>query len=199
MMRHMGLFKSDPAAADRKALTEAEAELAARPTDVRLLMKVAELAHKAGQTAQAAQHYAQAASRYAEEGFLLKAVAVNKIAAGLSPESPELCEQEANFYAQLELIQDAFESLKRAIALHDARGDKPGAFAARRKLLAVDPDNAAGRVALAEFFVGQGKVDQALEELARVAVQLHLDGKHRDRDRVKARIAFLEKKLQPTG
>jgi Tfp pilus assembly protein PilF len=160
-------------------------------------MKAAEAEHRLGQSAEAAQHYASAANRYAEEGLLLKAVAVNKIAFGLTPDSPELMEQEANFYAQLELIHDAFESLRQAIALHEKRGDKVNAFAARRKLLAIDPDNAAGRVALAEYFVTQGKVDQALEELAKVAVQLHLHGKHRDRDRVNARVAHLKKKLSP--
>lgn len=197
MIPAMGLFKSDPQEAEKKALSEALEQLSKRPTDVRLLMKAAETEHKLGHGPEAAKHYAAAANRYAEEGFLLKAVAVNKIAAGLTPDAPELWENEANFYAQLELVQDAFDSLKKAIALHETRGDKPSAFAARRKLLAIDPDNAAGRVALAEFFVAQGKVDQALEELSKVAVQLHLDGKHLDRDRVKARVAFLKKKLQP--
>ncbi|MBS2029056.1 MAG: hypothetical protein JST54_14230 [Deltaproteobacteria bacterium] len=193
----MGLFKSDPQAEDKKALSEALDELKARPSDVRLLMKAAEASHKLGQGFESARYYAQAANRYSEEGFLLKAVAVNKIAAGLLPDAPELMEQEAEFYAQLELVQDAFESLKKAIALHEKRGDKVNAFAARRKLLAVDPDNAAGRVALAEFFVTQGKVNEALEELAKVAVQLHLHGKHRDRDKVNARVAYLKKKLMP--
>jgi len=197
MMLAMGLFKSDPQSAEKKALNDALDELKARPTDVRLLMKAAESSHKLGVSYDAAKFYAQAANRYSEEGFLLKAVAVNKIAAGLLPDAPELMEQEAEFYAQLELVQDAFESLKKAITLHDKRGDKTNAFAARRKLLAVDPDNAAGRVALAEFFVTQNKVTEALEELAKVAVQLHLNGKHRDRDRVNARVAYLKRKLQP--
>jgi thioredoxin-like negative regulator of GroEL len=70
-------------------------------------------------------------------------------------------------------------------------------MAARKKLLAIDPDNAAGRVALAEFFVARGDVPRAMEELAKVAVQLHLHGKHLDRDRVNARVAALKRRLSP--
>src|SRR4051812_27965582 len=123
----MGLFKSDPQAADRKQLDDVLENLKARPTDVRLLMKAAEAEHKLGLPEDASKHYALAAERYAEEGFLLKAVAVNKIAFGFAPTSPELLEAEAGYYAQLELISDAFESLKRAIVLHEKRGDKPSA------------------------------------------------------------------------
>lgn len=197
MILAMGLFSSDPQSAEAKQLAELLAQLATRPTDVRLLMKAAEAEHKLGLLAQAAGHYALAAERYAEEGFLLKAVAVNKIAFGLAPGSAALLEAEAGYYAQLELVPDAFESLKRAIALHEQQGDAAAGLAARKKLLAIDPDNAAGRVALAEFFVQKGDVPRALDELSKVAVQLHLHGKHHDRDRVNARVAALKRRLAP--
>jgi hypothetical protein len=190
----MGLFKTDPQAAEKKSLVEAQEQLAKAPNDVRVLMRVAELEHKLGMAAEAGSHYARAASRYAEEGFLLKAVAVNKVAFGLCPTSAELLEREAEFYAELELIIDAFESLKRAIQLHEQRGDTERAFAARRKLLAIDPDNAAGRVAEAEFALAKGKVAEALDALAKVAVQLHLEGKTEPRDKVNARLTFLKRK-----
>jgi tetratricopeptide (TPR) repeat protein len=191
----MGIFKTDPQAADRKVLAEQVEALKKNPTDVRALMRAAELEHRLG-LPEASPHYARAAIRYAEEGFVLKALAVNKIAYTLQPESPELFEKEAEFYAELELIADAFESIKRAIALHDARGDKPRSLASRRKLLSIDPDNAAGRVALAELLLQDGKNAEALDQLAKVAVDLHIQGKPAARDRVNARLAYLRRTLK---
>ena len=152
----MGIFKSDPQAADKKALGEQLDALKKNANDVRALMRAAELEHKLG-LPEASDHYAHAASRYAEEGFVLKAVAVNKIAYTLVPDSPDLLEKEAEFYAELELIHDAFESIKKAIALHDARGDKPRSLTSRKKLLSIDPDNAAGRVAARRAVAARGQ------------------------------------------
>jgi tetratricopeptide (TPR) repeat protein len=195
----MGIFKTDPQAADKKALAEQLEGLKKAPTDVRLLMRAAELEHKLALTTDASQHYGRAALRYAEEGFLLKAVAVNKIAYTLVPDSPELLEREADFYKELELIHDAFESIKRAVHLHERRGDRPSSLASRRKLLTIDPENAAGRVAVAEMLVQEGKNAEALDQLSQVAVDLHLQGKHAARDKVKARLAYLRRTLHVAG
>ena len=191
----MGIFKSDPQAADKKALAEQLEALKKNGADIRALMRAAELEHKLGMP-EASDHYARAAVRYAEEGFVLKAVAVNKIAYTLRPDSPELFEKEAEFYAELELVHDAFESIKKAIALHDARGDKPRSMASRKRLLSIDPDNAAGRVALAEILLQEGKHTEALDQLAKVAVDLHIQGKPAARDRVNARLAYLRRTLR---
>jgi tetratricopeptide (TPR) repeat protein len=191
----MGIFKSDPQAADKKALGEQLDALKKNTSDVRALMRAAELEHKLG-LPEASDHYARAASRYAEEGFVLKAVAVNKLAYTLRPESPDLFEKEAEFYAELELIHDAFESIKKAIALHDARGDKPRSLASRKKLLSIDPDNAAGRVAVAELMLQEGKHREALDQLSKVAVDLHVQGKPSARDKVNARLAYLKRTLK---
>lgn len=191
----LSLFRTaDPLAAERKALMDLLEEMDQRPNDVKLLMRAGELEHKLGRPSEAAIHYANAALRYATEGFVLRAVAVNKIAYGLTP-VPELLEQEAVFYAQLDLLQDAFESLKRAISIHTQRGYADKAAAARRKLLDLDPDSAAGHVAIGEEHIARGRFAQAIESMNRANTTLTEAERADEQQLVKARLRFLELKV----
>jgi tetratricopeptide (TPR) repeat protein len=194
----MALFKSDPQAAEKKALAEQLQLLEKTPQDVRILMKAADLHHRLGQLKDAGPLYARAARRYAEEGFFLKAVGVNKVAISLRPEDPFLLEEEAALYNQLDLGLDAFESMKKAIALHEKSGNKEGEAAARRRLVEIDPDNLAGRVAIAEELVTRGSLGPALDQLDKVAGELSVLKRTIDLDRVKGRIDFLREQL-PKG
>jgi tetratricopeptide (TPR) repeat protein len=187
----MGFFTTDPQAADKKALAEANELLSRSPGDVRTLMRVAELQQKLGQTEAAAQVYARAADRYAEEGFGLKAVAVNKVAYTLVPR-PALYEREFELYLDLDLLHDAFESLKKAIDAYESQGNWDAAAAARQKLLVIDPDNAAGQVAVAEAQVAEGRLAEGIASLNKLINQL---GSQPDlRERVHARVAVLRRR-----
>jgi len=63
------------------------------PDDVRIHVKLAELREKTGDTEKAVLDYIQIAGVYAEQGFVVQAIAINKIVLRLDPERTEIKER----------------------------------------------------------------------------------------------------------
>ncbi len=77
----------------RKALELFEALHKAEPDDLRVHVKLAELREKLGQKERAVRDYIQIANAYAEQGFVVQAIAINKIVLRLDPERTEIKER----------------------------------------------------------------------------------------------------------
>ncbi len=63
------------------------------PTDIRSFVKLAEMKEKTGDTQGAIRDYIEIASIYAEQGFVVQAIAINKIILRLDPDRTEVKEQ----------------------------------------------------------------------------------------------------------
>jgi CRP-like cAMP-binding protein len=78
---------------DHKKALELFAELhKEKPEDLRIHVRLAELYEKTGDTARAIRHYTQIGNAYAEQGFVVQAIAVNKIILRLDPSRTEVKE-----------------------------------------------------------------------------------------------------------
>jgi len=65
----------------------------AEPKDLRTYVKLAELREKTGDSVAAVQDYIKIAKAYAEQGFVVQAIAINKIILRINPEKTEVQER----------------------------------------------------------------------------------------------------------
>ena len=77
----------------KKALELFEELHKAEPDDLRVHVKLAELREKLGQTDKAVKDYIKIANAYAEQGFVVQAIAINKIVLRLDPDRTEIKER----------------------------------------------------------------------------------------------------------
>lgn len=76
-----------------KALEFFEALHKAEPNDLRTYVKLAELREKTGDSVGAVKDYIMIAKAYAEQGFVVQAIAINKIILRIDPEQTEVQER----------------------------------------------------------------------------------------------------------
>lgn len=91
----------------RKAIERQQELVAANPTDVRLLQKLGELFHKAGEMESAAGIFARAATQHGRDGFFLKAVVLMKQVLTLNSKLVTEREDLAGWYLALSMNAEA--------------------------------------------------------------------------------------------
>jgi len=74
------------------------------PKNFHLLVRIGNLLEKMGKRAEALGSYRNASEKYAQNGFLVQAIAVNKIILRLDPSQSQIHDQLADLYAKRELV-----------------------------------------------------------------------------------------------
>jgi len=92
--------KWDKALEDYRTLSKLE------PKDLRLRLKIGECLGKLGKKSEAIDAYKEVAARYARDGFLLQAIAVNKLILAIDPSQEYVQKELARLYAKKGLIVD---------------------------------------------------------------------------------------------
>jgi len=115
------LFFADKYEKEMKELREKALQDA---KNLHLQVKIGDLLEKMGKRAEALEAYRKASERYAKEGFLIQAIAVNKVILRLDSSQVKIHEQLAELYAKQEVAVE--ESIKRKV-------DVAGRAAARQE------------------------------------------------------------------
>jgi cAMP-dependent protein kinase regulator len=84
----------------RKALEKFQKHCSQEPQDLRSKLKVAELMERLGQRKEAVQVYQKVAEAYAQDGFLLKAISINKMILRIDPSSKDANNRLAQLYTK---------------------------------------------------------------------------------------------------
>jgi len=84
----------------KKALEYFQFHCAEEPEDLRSRQKVAELLERLGQKEEAVQMYRKVAEAYAQDGFLLRAISINKMILRIDPSSKDVNDRLAQLYAE---------------------------------------------------------------------------------------------------
>jgi tetratricopeptide (TPR) repeat protein len=175
-----------------KAIKLYEKILAEDPKDVRVLLKVAELHQKKGDSAAAAAAFGRAAETYSNQGFFLKAVAVYKQMMKLAPDDVWVNEQLAGLYQQLGILSDAMAQLQLVAQGAEKAGDGVKLLDVLRRMIDLDPDNAASSVKLGELYVKTGQPKLALDQFRRAAEGHKRNNRTDEYVKVAERIALLD-------
>ena len=155
-----------------KALKAYDKILAEDRREVRTLLKVGEIHQKKGDSAAAATTFNQVAEIYGEQGFFLKAVAVYKQIAKLTPDDVRVNEKLAGLYQQLGLLNDATNQLQAVATAYEKAGDQGRHLDVLRRLLDLDPENVVTCQRLGDLYAKANRATEALELYRRAAVQL---------------------------
>ncbi len=175
-----------------KAIREYQRIIEDDPKDIRILLKVGELYQKRGDNREAAATLLKVADSYASDGFFLKAAAVYKQVLKLNPSLLDVNVRLAELYQQLGLMSDAMQQFQLVAASYEKQGNAQAVLAILKKLVELEPDNAASRVRLAEAYSAENMTGEAIAELTRVAAQLKLNSRTEEYTKVAERLIFLD-------
>ncbi|BDG09018.1 tetratricopeptide repeat protein [Anaeromyxobacter paludicola] len=174
-----------------KAIKLYEKILSEDPKDVRVRLKIGETQQKKNDLSGAAETFHLCAQAYGEQGFALKAVAVYKQIARLTPDDPRVPEKLAALYQQLGLLSDAMGQMHALAQSWERAGDEAKVMDALRRMAELDPDNVATAVKLGELYVRGGQPGPALEQFRRAAAALKKTARVDEYLKVAERVASL--------
>ena len=155
-----------------KAIKAYERILAEDKKEVRTLLKIGEIQQKKGDSPAAAATFNQVAEIYGEQGFFLKAVAVYKQIAKLTPDDVRVNEKLAGLYQQLGLLNDATNQLQAVATAFEKAGDQGRHLDVLRRLLDLDPENVLTCQRLGDLYAKANRGAEALELYHRAAAHL---------------------------
>jgi tetratricopeptide (TPR) repeat protein len=173
-----------------KALAEFAKVVQEDPKDTRTWLKMAELHAKRGAADQATEIYLKTGELYTEQGFFQKAVAVYKNVLKLSPSYVQGHFKLAEVFKRLGLVSDAVHQYELAAFTYQKTGRPTEALGALRAIVELTPDNVVSRIKLAELASQAGATDEAIQEFARAADQLKVQGRYEEYTRVAERLLF---------
>jgi cAMP-dependent protein kinase regulator len=87
----------------KKALAEFQKITTLEPMDLRARLRVGDLLQKLGRTGEAVVQYKQLTRDYAKEGFLIKAISLNKIILRIDPSQEDINKELADLYARTDV------------------------------------------------------------------------------------------------
>ncbi|MBS2028273.1 MAG: tetratricopeptide repeat protein [Deltaproteobacteria bacterium] len=178
-----------PGKPTRGAIARLLESLAKDPDNARILQRLGELHQRRGEVPEAVSYFTKVGAQYELDGFFLKAVAVYKQVLKLE-EVPPIRFKLANLYQQLGLMRDAMTELGIVAKLFEEQGGGDALGDVLRKMVALDPDNVASRIKLAELYVREND-PRALEEFGRAASYLERNERWVDLLKVANRMRFL--------
>jgi tetratricopeptide (TPR) repeat protein len=173
-----------------KALAEYAKVVQDDPKDTRTWLKMAELHAKRGAADQATEIYLKTGELYTEQGFFQKAVAVYKNVLKLSPSFVQGHVKLAEVFKRLGLVSDAVHQYELAAFAYQKTARPIEALGALRAIVELTPDNVVSRIKLAELASQAGATEEAIQEFARAADQLKVQGRYEEYTRVAERLLF---------
>lgn len=177
-----------------KAIKEYRKVLTADPKDARIQQKLGELYARNGDSAQAIDCFQKVAEGYTADGFLLKAIAVYKQIIKINPDRIDINFILAQLHQQLGLLGDAMAQYQAIVTHYEAAGNITACLETLHKIVELDPDNTVMRIKLAELYVKQSMIDDAIQELLKVSEYLKKNNRTDDYIKISERIVFLDPK-----
>src|SRR5438270_7257338 len=127
----------------QNAIAEYEKILKSDANDLTVMNTVGDLYIRVGRLDEGLQAFRKVADAYAAEGFMVKAIAMYKKMAKLSPSASDCMQKLAELYSSQGLFSDARAQYTSLAELHMKAGNVDAAVAVYRKVLELDPENAA--------------------------------------------------------
>ncbi|HVH87318.1 MAG TPA: tetratricopeptide repeat protein, partial [Terriglobales bacterium] len=158
------------------AIAEYEKILKQDPKDLTVLNTIGDMYSRLGQSDRAADYFRKVGDAYASDGFVVKAIAMYKKLTKLGPASPESLIRLAELYTQQGLYNDARAQYTAIADQYLKNNDRENATGILKKMLELDPDNAAMQAKVADLYHKLGKNEEALGIYFSSAQSLHQRG-----------------------
>lgn len=159
------------------AIREYRRVLQDHPEDVNTLNRLGDLYARIERYDEAVDLFQQIAEGYADDGFFVKAIAIYKKIIKLDPTHLVVYERLADLYHKQGLINEARTQYQVLADYHLKHDDPGGAIDVYRQMVDLEPGNPSHHVKLAELYVDQDRVEEAMEEYATIA-ELMIEAGH---------------------
>lgn len=154
-----------------KAINEYETWLKQNPKDWNTVRVVGDLYHRIGRNDEAIKSYALVADAYKRDGFNVRAIATHKMILRLDSQNEGAMRNLAELQADEGLLMEAKSHYQTLVELYNKQGHKRRAAEVFKKLAEIDPQDVKIRYKYAEFLSKQGKSDEAAIEYVGIADQ----------------------------
>jgi len=160
----------------QNAIAEYEKVLKQDAKDLTVLNTIGDLYARLGRGDQAMYYFKKVGDAYAADGFVVKAIAMYKKLTKLNPSSLESVVRLAELYTQQGLYNDARAQYTTAADQYLKINDRESATGILKKMLDLDPENAAMQAKVADLYLKLGRNKDALEIYFNSAQSLHQQG-----------------------
>ncbi|HEY7697235.1 MAG TPA: tetratricopeptide repeat protein, partial [Vicinamibacteria bacterium] len=154
-----------------KAIAEYESWLKENPKDWNIIRTVGDLYARISRNDEAIKKYAQVADHYRKDGFNVRAIATHKMVLRLDPQNEPAMRNLAELQAEEGLLMEAKSYYQTLVELYNKQGHKRAAGEVFKKLAEIDPQDVKIRYKYADFLNKNGKPDEASQEYVGIADQ----------------------------
>jgi pilus assembly protein FimV len=145
------------------AIAEYEKVLKQDPKDLTVLNTIGDLYARLGRGDLAAEYFRKVGDAYSSDGFVVKAIAIYKKLTKLNPTAVDSVVRLAELYTQQGLYNDARSQYSAVADQYLKNNDREQATGILRKMLDLDPENAAMQTKVADLYLKLGKNKEAIE------------------------------------
>ena len=155
-----------------RAIAEYRQIIALEPSDFRHRQKIAEILTKAKLNNEAVIEYTFIAKHYIDSVHYLKAIAVYKQIQKLDPLNPEISLTLASLNEKQGLIGNAVSEYASAVQIYEKNGENLKALKALENIMALDVDNAAVKLRIAEKYFKTGSEEKSFDSFTALLNEL---------------------------
>lgn len=179
------------------AIAEYEKVLKQDPKDLTVLNTIGDLYARLGRADQAAEYFRKVGEAYSSDGFVVKAIAMYKKLTKLNPAALDSVLRLAELYTQQGLYNDARAQYATVADQYLKNNDREQATGIFKKMLDLDPENAAMQAKVADLYLKLGKNKEALEIYFNSAQSLYQRSSLEAADAALSQVLKLDPKYAP--
>ena len=160
----------------QNAIGEYEKVLKQDPKDLTVLNTIGDMYARLCRADLAADYFRKVGEAYSSDGFVVKAIAIYKKLTKLNPAALDSVVRLAELYTQQGLYNDARAQYSAVADQYLKNNDREQATGILKKMLDLDPENAAMQAKVADLYLKLGKNQEAIEIYFNSAQSLHQRG-----------------------
>lgn len=181
----------------QNAIAEYEKVSKQDPKDLTVLNTIGDLYARLGRNDRAVEFFRKVGDAYASDGFVVKAIAMYKKLTKLGATTPDALVRLADLYTQQGLYQDARTQYMAVADQYLKNNDKENAAGILKKMLELDPENAAMQTKVADLYQKLGKNQEALDIYFHSAQALFQRGSKTEAEEALRHVLKIDSKYEP--
>ena len=181
----------------QNAIAEYEKVSKQDPKDLTVLNTIGDLYARLGRNDRASEFFRKVGDAYASDGFVVKAIAMYKKLTKLGAATPDALVRLGDLYSQQGLYSDARAQYMAVADQYLKNNDKENAAGILKKMLDLDPENAAMQTKVADLYQKLGRNQEALDIYFHSAQALFQRGSAAEAEEALRHVLKIDPKHEP--
>lgn len=181
----------------QNAIAEYEKVAKQDAKDLTVLNTIGDLYARLGRNDRATEFFRKVGDAYASDGFVVKAIAMYKKLTKLGATTPDALVRLADLYTQQGLYHDARTQYMVVADQYLKNNDKENAAGILKKMLELDPENAAMQTKVADLYQKLGRNQEALDIYFHSAQALFQRGSKAEAEEALRHVLKIDPKYEP--